>query len=253
MTHSSSSFNSMKFRLWRRRLSVSSPRMTIRSRSSWPTRLIGAVIVIGLAAAVAARAYDMGRSVSAPQTDDTGEQLAKYRAQIEKISADRDRFSATADAAESRINIEHAAQKQLAVQVKTLEAENTALKEDLAFFENLLPNAIGSQGIAIRRMKIDRPTPNQLHYRLLIMQGGKGEHLFVGNLQLAVTALHDGKSAMMTFPTANAAEQNKFRLSFKNYQRVEGVLTLPQDTSATAVQARVLEKGQMRAEQSANF
>lgn len=254
MTHSSSSFNSMKFRLWRRRMSVSSPRMTIKTQLSWPIRLIGIAAAIGLAAAAAMWTYDMGRSLTAPQFDDPSEQLARYKEQVEQISAERDHFSTTANAAESQINIERAAQTQLAVQVKTLEAENTALKEDLAFFESLLPNAIGSQGIAIRRMKIVPLPSHQLHYRLLIMQGGSGEQTFVGNLQLAVTILQDGKSAMMIFPAANAvAEQEKFRLSFKHYQRVEGVLTLPEGASTKTVEARVLEKGQIRAQQSANF
>jgi hypothetical protein len=254
MTHSSSLFSSMKFRLWRRRMSVSSRRMTIRTQMAWPVRLVGIAVAIGLATAAAMWAYDLGRGLTAPSVNDSGDQLLKYKEQIEQLSAERDRYSAMAHASESEINMERAAQKQLALQVKTLEADNTALKEDLAFFETLLPNAIGSQGIAIRRMKIDQPAPNQLHYRLLIMQGGSGEQTFVGNLQLAVTTLQNGKSAMMIFPASNAvAEQEKFRLSFKHYQRVEGVLTLPQGASTTLVQARVLEKGQVRAQQSANF
>jgi hypothetical protein len=103
-------------------------------------------------------------------------------------------------------------------------------------------------------MKVEALSPNQLRYRLLVMQGGRGEQMFAGNLQLVVTVLQDGKSAMITFPASNAvAEQEKFKLSFKNYQRVEGVLTLPSGASTTMVQARVLAKGQIRAQQSANF
>jgi len=254
MTYPSSSFNAMKFRLWRRRMSVSSRRVTIKTQLAWPIRLIGIVVAIGLTAAAATWAYDLRRSLATPHLDDLKEQLAGYKTQIEQISAERDQFSAMANASESQINMERAAQKQLAVQVKTLEVENTALKEDLAFFETLLPNAIGAQGIAIRRMKIEPVSPGQLHYRLLIMQGGKGEQTFVGNLQLDVTTLLGGKSAMITFPASNAAaEQEKYRLSFKHYQRVDGVLTLPPGASTTMVQARVLEKGQIRAQQSANF
>jgi hypothetical protein len=80
-----------------------------------------------------------------------------------------------------------------------------------------------------------------------------GDRYFVGNLQLAVTTLQDGKSAMMVFPENNPNELDKFKLNFKHYQRVEGVLTLPQGASVKLVQARVLERGQIRAQQAANL
>lgn len=211
------------------------------------------VVILGLGSALALWLYDMGQGLTGAHTDDTRQQLARYKEQLALLMTERDQLSASANAAESKLNIERSAQKQLAAQVKTLESENTRLKEDLAFFESLLPNATGPQGVAIRRLKIDLVAPNQLRYRLLIMQGGKGDQQFVGNLQLAVTVLRDGKNAMMIFPEGNPAEQEKFKLGFRHYQRVEGVLTLPEGALAKLVQARVLEKGQMRAQVSANL
>lgn len=197
--------------------------------------------------------YDTGVSLPGGRPDNLREQVARYKEQIEQLTTERDQFSATVNSSESQLNIERSAQKQLAAQVRSLESENTRLKEDLAFFESLLPNATGALGVSVRRLKIDQVAPNQLRYRLLIMQGGKGDREFVGNLQLVVTALKDGKSAMMTFPDGNPTEQQKYKLSFKHYQRVEGVLTLPEGTVTKLVQARVLEKGQIRAQQSANL
>jgi hypothetical protein len=242
----------MKLRLWRRRMSVSSPRMTITTRLPWPMR-IALVGLVGLAGAIAMWGYDNGRVRPGGRVDSTREQLADVMEQAEKLKAERDQYSTTVNAAESQINMERSAQKQLAAQVKALEQENMRLKEDLAFFESLLPNATGAQGVAIRRVKIDQIAPNQLRYRLLVMQGGKGDRDFVGSLQLVVSTLQGGKSAMINFPDGNPAEQEKFKLSFKHYQRVEGVLTLPDGATTKLVQARVLERGQIRAQQSANL
>jgi primosomal protein N' len=253
MTHPNSSFSSMKFRLWRRRMSVSSPRMRIRTELPWTWRLALGGAMLVLVAAAATWTYDFGRRLTDPEAVLAREQLEKYREQVERLSAEREKYSAMANAAESQINMERSAQKQLAAQIKTLEAENVTLKEDLAFFESLLPNAIGPQGISIRRLKLDQVAPNQLRYRLLIMQGGKGEQTFLGTLQLVASTLQDGKSAMMVFPNSSAAEQEKFKLRFRYYQRVEGVLTLPEGVSVQTVQARVLEKDQVRAQQSANL
>ena len=210
------------------------------------------IAVAAAAGAIATWAYDSGRfSTGGPENARV--QLADVKEQLNKVTTERDKLSSTVNAAESQLNIERSTQRQMADQVKSLVAENTRLKEDLAFFESLLPNATGPAGISIRRLKIDQIAPNQLRYRLLIMQGGKGDRRFVGSLQLMVTTLQDGKSAMMTFPVPVPAEQEKFKLSFMHYQRVEGVLTLPEGAVTKLVQARVLENGQVRVQQSANM
>lgn len=219
---------------------------------SWPMRIVF-VALAGLAGAGAMWAYEAGYGAPKAGSDNAHEQLQAYKEKLDKLTAEHESMSSTANSAESQLNIERSAQKQLAEQVKSLVAENTRLKEDLAFFESLLPNATGPAGIAIRRLKVDQIAPNQLRYRLLIMQGGKGDRRFTGTLQLAVTTLQEGKSAMMTFPEGIPAEQQKFKLNFMHYQRVEGVLTLPEGAQTKLVQARVLENGQVRAQLSANL
>ena len=86
------------------------------------------------------------------------------------------------------------------------------------------------------------------------MQGGKGPN-FVGNLQLLVTATVAGKSTVLTFPGVNATATEKAasQLDFKYYQRVEAELTLPEGAVVKAIQAKVMEKGQMRAQQTSNL
>lgn len=227
--------------------------MAVRTQLPWPLRLAFGASIFALGVILAMWLFDLGQDLTSTDPDNARAQLSQYKNQVEKLSEERDRYSATVNAAESQLNIERSAQKQLAAQVKALESENIRLKEDLAFFESLLPTATGSQGVAIRRLKIDLINPNQIRYRLLIMQGGKGDREFVGNLQLAVTAMHGGKSAMMVFPEGISSELNKFKLGFKHYQRVEGVLTLPEGASVKQVQARVLEQGQIRAQQSVNL
>src|SRR5438067_2359829 len=145
----------MKFKFWRRRVAVSSPRMKITTQLPWPIRM-GHVIVAALIGAALMWCYDTGRLSSNNHLDDPRQQLADYKDQLEKYKAERDQYSTVVNASESEINIERSAQKQLAIQVKSLEQENTELKEDLAFFESLLPNATGSHGITIRRVKIDQ-------------------------------------------------------------------------------------------------
>lgn len=244
-------FKSLQRKLWLRRWSVSPARMTIKNHLPWPLRAIFIAIVVGLGGALALWAYDAGRSFTGFNPGATAAQFADMQTQFKQVREERDQFQTTVNAAESQLNIERSLQTQLSRQIKTLESENSKLKDDLAFFESLLPTDTGPQGISIRRLKAEMVEPTQLRYRLLLMQGGKVDRDFTGSYQLVVTLFQGGKSAMMTFPKAEAIDA--FKLSFKHYQRVEGVLAVPEGAVVKSVQIKVLEKGTLRAQQSANL
>lgn len=234
----------------RRRPQVSGATVSSRQASLFQPILIF-VVIGGIVAAM----YWWYGYRSAPKDQPlTRHQVEALQQQIETLTEERNRLSAVANAAELEINVERATQKQLAEQVRNLTEENIRLKEDLAFFERLLPSN-ANRGISIRRLRAELIAPNQIRYRLLIMQGGKNPPSFVGELQLAVILKADeGKpSAMIVFPEENTAERQRFSLNFRQYQRVEGVLTLPEGAEVSAVQARVLEKGVIRTQQMVNL
>lgn len=234
---------------WWQRDSLS--KVSIEPQWPWPARLVLLLAVLLLCGVSAWYAYGLGRGAAGPGG------TAGSAQRIEQLQREREKLQTDANAAESKWNIERAAQQQLLKQVKTLETENVRLKEDLAFFESLMPAEGGPRGLAIRRMNVDSPAQNQVRYRVLVMQGGKGDIEFNGTLALFVTGLQAGKSVTLTFPDPKAMgaqpDAEAFKISFKRYQRLEGVITVPDGMQVRSVQARVLERGQMRAQQSANL
>lgn len=242
--------NVMKIRLWLRQRSLSAPQLTISRRLSWPMRALLLLLGAGGVAAVAFGGYDLGRQIAVSPVAPVA--VAAVPSVV--VRAGPDTTSVAASIAENQIRIERSAQQQLAAQVKALEIENGKLKDDLAFFESLLPVDKAAGGISIRRLAADVAGPNQLRYRLVVMRGGKSEQDFTGTLQLAVTVVQNGKSAIIIFPEASnrdPADTEKFHLAFKRYQRVEGLLTLPDGAAMKSLQVRVFEKGQLRAQQAA--
>lgn len=241
--------NAMKIKLWLRQRSLSASHLTISRRLSWPMRSLWLLLGATCLGAVAYGGYDLGRRISVPST---APRAAVATPSVTGKSG-LDTISVAASVAENQVRIERSAQQQLAAQVKALEVENGKLKDDLAFFESLLPADKTVGGVSIRRLAADVAGPNQLRYRLVVMRGGKSEQEFTGTLQVAVTVLQNGKSAIMIFPEAGSrdpAYMEKFQLAFKRYQRVEGLLTLPDGTAMKSMQVRVLEKGQLRAQQT---
>ena len=238
----------MKRKLWFRRLSISSPTMTVRSQLPLPLRLVLGALLLTIGIAGAFWLYDMGRGLAGFETDDRD-----LRTQIIQLREERDKLVKSVDAAESRLNIELAAQNQMSEQIKTLEADNVRLKEDLAFFESLLPANTGTPGLAIQRMTLEPVPPNQLRFRLLVMQGGSGKQRFTGELQLVVTVMQAGETVNLVYPKDRVAEQENYKLGFRHYQRLEGTIALPEGVVVKSVQARVLEKGQIKTQKSAGL
>ena len=59
----------MKFRLFRRRLTISSPRMAVRSALPWPLRWIAGALMLGFSASIALWAFEFGKGIAGLDTN----------------------------------------------------------------------------------------------------------------------------------------------------------------------------------------
>ena len=128
----------MKFRLFRRRLTISSPRMAIRSALPWPVRWAMGAVMLGFSAAIALWTFELGVSIAGLDRDAKLE-LTKLREEVAALRAERDKSQSVANISGSLLTAEKAAQEKMISQIKQLEADNRLLRDDLGFFEKLLP------------------------------------------------------------------------------------------------------------------
>ena len=263
----------MKYRPLRPRRGLRGSRAVIRAHRPWRSSALGAVLLLAVGAGAAWWAYDAGqRTVPAHRTPELLEARApqpasaqaELVAQLKAATDERDRLRAGADTVEAELRMARAAQERLAEQLKAAEAETAQLKEDLGFFETLLPAAddmsgtsgtSGTSGVHVRSFRVarDEAQPHAVHYRLLVMQGGSRAFVpqpeFQGSLEFTVSAMRAGKPLTLTVPQAGGAALP--RVKFQHYQRLEGDLAVPPDAEIRAVSVRIVQNGQVRATQSA--
>jgi hypothetical protein len=238
----------MRWRLIRRRLSISAPHMAVRSHLPWPLRWAVAALMLGFSAALALWAFEFGRNIAGLNTgfgasSQAAQVAEQVRQQLSEARRDRDAAQSVANSADSLLKAERVTQQRLAEQVKSLEAENLALKDDLGFFERLLPAA--GDGLSVRGLQVESPAPGQLRFQVLIMQqGGRTQAEFKGRVELMLSGLRDGKPWVAAAPAFSQA------LVFRQYRRVEGLMPSPAAVVVRQVQVRVIdEAGQVRANQ----
>lgn len=247
----------------------------MRLPDSWTggTRLALAVrafvVLLALAGAIFLSVWglDLARRIGklgAPSGPSPEQQVLALQADLGRLRTEHAKLNAAmaANAAATKAALESAdklkvataLQEQQASQIKALELENSKLKADLAANPPKLPAnkkaaAAASKpvnhGLALRRFEADQPAARQLHYRLLLSQPAAAPKL-VGRLQLVVTASRGGKVVVLKYPSDSKDSAKQFVVRLGQLQRFEGVLALPQGVIVKSIQARVLEKGQVR-------
>ena len=248
----------MRLKLWMRNMSVSAPRVTVRSSFPWPLRALLGFLAAALAAAAGIAIYEYGRDFAGPDRRELVTHNEQLATQLREIAAERDSSTALANAYEGELKVERAAQEQLMQQVRVLEEETTRLKEDLAFYDSLLPAGKSDKGIVIRSFRLqpeDESQAQRMRFRLLIQQSGKADRDFVGSVQMEVRFTQKGGSFIYEMPETDATpERSKaFDLSFRHYQRLEGTFTLPTGAVANSVLVRVMAAGETQTQQSFNL
>lgn len=235
----------MRWKLIRRRLSVSAPRMIVRSHLPWPLRWAVLALVLGFSAALALWAFEFGRDIAGLDAD-LERELTRLRQQVQLLQAERDRAQALANAADGLLTAERATQERLAQELRQAQARAMALQEDLGFFQRLLP--AGDQPLQLRGLQADVPAPGQLRYQLLVIQPGQRPALFEGRYEVVLGGRLGDGSWRMTLPGGARA------LSVRQYARVEGLIDHPVEAVLQTVQVRVLDdEGQVRASETLNL
>jgi len=236
----------MRWKLLRRRLSISAPRMIVRSHLPWPLRWALVAVVFGFSAAIAMWAFEFGKDIAGLDRDAKAE-LAKLRVDVAQLQTERERMLSIANTAESLLKTEKAAQDRLVQQIRQIEAENLALKGDLGFFERLLP-AGASEGVNIRGLQAEAEAPGQLRFQLLVMQAGKTLPEFNGRYDITLSGTLDGRPWTFTPPGGPKP------LQMKQYLRVEGIIDHPPQAVVKTAQVRVMDaSGGVKATQSAKL
>lgn len=238
---------------FRQRFGISAPRMTVRTHVAWYWRWMLFFILLSLSLTLAAWMYDAGRRFAGFDRGEIEEEVTRLRSQMLKMQEDTTKLRALADAGESRVRMERGTQAQLARQVRQLEEENGRLKEDLAFFENLIPVDKSEGKVSINRFRVQADSPaGEYRYRLLVLQGGRRDKEQQSAIQFLVEMQLDGKTVIIQLPAEKPGSDPAYRFNFKYFHRAEGSFRVNPAARVKSVQVRVFDavSGQLRATQN---
>lgn len=223
----------MRLRLWRRRLTISAPRMAIRSAIPWPLRWLLAAVVLGLSGAVALWAFEFGRDIAGLDRH-SQQELIQLRQDVQRLGNELEKAQAVAHTAETLLTAERTAQELLTAQWRELQEDNRHLRRELGFFEQLIP-ASGQGGVAVRGLQARRSEPTRVVWQVLLVQSAKQAPEFKGQLEVVFSGELRGKPWSLTEPAARRP------LAMRQLLRLEGAAVVPTDTVVKTVSVRVMQ------------
>ncbi len=225
--------------------------MAIRTAMSWPLRWALAALVLGFCAAIGLWAFELGKDLTGVDGG-AKEELQRLRTEVTELHEERNKAQSILNTSGSLLTTEKAAQEKLVEQIKRLENENRALRDDLGFFEKLIP-AGGNEGVAIRGLQAESINAgSQLRWQVLVIQPTKNMPEFNGKMEITLSGLQGGAPGTGAGgkPWTQVSGGQAQALRFKQYSRVENVIDIPPQTVVKQLFVKVTEGSTTRAVQT---
>ena len=234
---------------------LGSSRVSIRPQLAWYWRWLINLAAMGVVAGVVWWVVQNSYRI-------TGFNAEEARAQLGTLGEDNRRMKAEIETARSslvererQLQIEKAAQTELARSVAQLQEENASLKEDLVFLRKPMSSGATPEGIGVSELKIEREgSTSEYRYRMLLTQGGQRKQDFHGRVQVVARVAQGSSANTLTFPDP-ALPETAGSFEFRFYHKVEGRFRIPEGAALKAVDVRVLAVpgGQVKLSRTINF
>ncbi len=229
--------------------------MAIRSQLAWYWRWLLNILMMLTVGGVVWWLVANSYRITGFNGDEAKERIATLGKENATLRRDLDAMKAGLADRDRQLQIEKAAQRELARSVAQMQDENASLKEDLGFLRNIMSSGAAPEGVGVSDLKVERDgKPNEFRYRMLLTQGGQRKLDFKGRVQIVARVAQGSATSSLTFPEAAAAETAP-GFEFRFYHKVEGRFVIPEGAVLRSVDVRVLAVpgGQVKLSRTVNL
>jgi cell division septum initiation protein DivIVA len=227
--------------------------MAVRSHLPWPWRATVVLALLSIVAGMWWWGFDFGQIFGGFDRKEIMAKVDMLEADNAKMRAESTLLRARNSQLESELAIAAGAQSTLSKQSLELVGENSQIKQELSFLQQLVADSNKQPGLAIQRLTVERERDDAWHYSVLVVRGGAPHESFEGALTLQATVQPPpvvGAAVppiVVTLPEGQPESAPMLKLNFKYYQRLEGTIRVAPDAQVHSVTARAFEAGQASA------
>ena len=227
----------------KRKFGVFAPQVTVRPHIPWYLRWLVLVVLIALLVLLSWVMFDAGRQFTSFGKKGINHELDQLSDFSARLKRDNEKLRTQVTGLERQLQMDRTTREDIAKQIKMLVYENTHLKEDLVFFQNLVSgDGKAVENIFIYHFNLEQgQSPREYRYSLVLLHGGQHTNEFKGKLAFAVHLWQDGKKVVMPLPSEGSS--GVFSINFKFYHRLERTFKAPPNAVVKGLQVQVFENG----------
>jgi hypothetical protein len=233
---------------------IGSSRMAIRSQLAWYWRWLLTLLLMIAVGGVVWWLVQNSYRITGFNQEEARQQLGMLSAENQRLKQELDAARGTLVERDRQLQIEKAAQSDLARTFAQVQDENSSLKEDLGFLRRLMSSGATPEGIGVSDLKVEKDGPrNEYRYRMLLIQGGQRKQDFRGRVQIVARVAAGAATSTLSYPDADSGEAGAFEFRF--YHKVEGRFAIPEGAVLKSVEVRIvaLPGGQVKLSRTINM
>jgi hypothetical protein len=244
-----------RLRQLRKHFGVSAPKLSVKTHVAWPWRALGIGCALAIVGWMVWTGFDAGRLLGGFYKSEAEERRTQLEAQVGTLSEENRKFLSRVTRLESEAQMAKGAQDSLTRQALALQTENTQLKEELSYLQQLVAGNSKEGAITVQRASVERDGPERIRVRMLVVQGGARGVPFTGQLSIGLELQQEGRHQHLNLPDEQPETAMALKLNFTYYQRIDVAVKVAQEATVRTLQARVFQagSGQPRVTQTMNL
>ena len=217
----------------------STGRYLVKPHDPWKVWSIrGAVLLVALA--IGWGCYELGvihagyqRSASHSEIQNLTEQLGELNVRIEELMEENAQLL-------SNSAIEATATKQVNERLNQLNQESLELKEELVFYRSLLSPAELEPGLQILGVQLVKDAKEDNYgYKIVLTQRRNRNRFADGKVEMLISGTINGEATQLDSQKVLEDKKGVLKFRFKNFQSLEGQLSLPEGFKPQTVLVKV--------------
>lgn len=172
--------------------------------------------------------YEYGRSTAGYSMMEARQRQAALAAQVAELEAEKGRLQSQVALLGQTAEIDRRAYEEVDRTLADLQNEMLELRQEVAFYRGIVNSEDAAPGLRIQSFKLRQADAAQYQYRLVLTQLASTKARIQGKAEISLSGLQNGTEvdlpAVELLPEAGAED---LRFSFRNFQELRGVLSLP--------------------------
>ncbi len=217
----------------------STGRYLVKPHNPWKVWTLRSGVVL-FSVVIGWACYELGvihagyqRAATHSEIQNLTEQLGELNVRIEELLEENAQLS-------SNTMIEATATKQVNERLNQLNQETLELKEELVFYRSLLSPAELEPGLQILGVQLVKDAKALRYgYKVVLTQRRNRNRFADGKVEMSISGILNGESMELASTSVLTDKKGELKFRFKNFQSLEGQLSLPEGFQPQTVLVKV--------------